>query len=365
MKFIHTADIHLGAEPDSLMPWSSERSGEIEDTFQRLLERAGREETDLLLIAGDLFHRQPRQRDLKELDYWFSQIPHVQIVIIAGNHDYIGPHSFYKNFKWSDNVSFFRKNHLSYIYLREINTLVYGMSYDRSEITEPVYDGIRPLKRFADGRAVPMGCMHILLAHGGDARHIPINKKRLDHAGFDYVAMGHIHHPWIGESGRIAYSGSLEPVASADEGKHGYIRGEILGGQTRVEFVPFASRSYKSEVLEVEPQMTMQEIADRAAVLVDAGGRDNIYKIALNGRRAADLRIEPRYIKRCGRVLSVTDHTVPDFDYDRLAAENADNIIGQYIRQVQAMDISEAMKQKTLDLGVSALYLTGSGEESS
>ena len=66
MRFIHTGDIHLGAAPDSLMPWSLERRGEIRDTFMRLLEEVRREKTDLLLIAGDLFHRQPLKKELRE-----------------------------------------------------------------------------------------------------------------------------------------------------------------------------------------------------------------------------------------------------------------------------------------------------------
>ena len=71
MRFIHTGDIHLGAAPDSLMPWSLERRGEIRDTFMRLLEEAQREKTDLLLIAGDLFHRQPLKKELREVNAEF------------------------------------------------------------------------------------------------------------------------------------------------------------------------------------------------------------------------------------------------------------------------------------------------------
>ena len=90
MRFIHTGDIHLGAAPDSLMPWSAERGSEIRDSFLSLLDEAARDRTDLLLIAGDLFHRQPLKKELRELNYRFSEMPGTQIVLIAGNHDYIG-----------------------------------------------------------------------------------------------------------------------------------------------------------------------------------------------------------------------------------------------------------------------------------
>ena len=32
---------------------------------------------------------------------------------------------------------------------------------------------------------------------------------------------------WLAKSGRIAYSGALEPVDKEDEGPHGYMEGEV------------------------------------------------------------------------------------------------------------------------------------------
>ena len=59
------------------------------------------------------------------------------------------------------------------------------------------------------------------MAHGGDEKHIPIHWETLARAGFDYVALGHIHKPWLSADGRMAYCGALEPVDKNDEGPHG------------------------------------------------------------------------------------------------------------------------------------------------
>lgn len=59
MRFIHIADVHLGASPDAGKKYSEKRKNEIWDSFRKVIEVCRREETDLLLIAGDLFHRQP------------------------------------------------------------------------------------------------------------------------------------------------------------------------------------------------------------------------------------------------------------------------------------------------------------------
>ena len=104
MRFIHTADVHLGAQPDAGPLYSRQRGRELWDTFEHVLHVCEEEKTDLLLIAGDLFHRQPLVRELKELDYLFSGLTHTKVVLIAGNHDYIRTDSNYLDFRWSSNV---------------------------------------------------------------------------------------------------------------------------------------------------------------------------------------------------------------------------------------------------------------------
>ena len=67
MRFIHLADVHLGAVPDRGCPWSSRREEEIWETFRRVIAGIRENPVDLLFIAGDLFHRQPLLRELKEV----------------------------------------------------------------------------------------------------------------------------------------------------------------------------------------------------------------------------------------------------------------------------------------------------------
>ena len=104
MRFIHIADVHLGMQPDAGFPWSEERGEAIWESFRRIIRLAGREKTDFLLIAGDLFQCQPLLRELKEVNDLFASIPETIVVLIAGNHDYVKRESFYRGFDWADNV---------------------------------------------------------------------------------------------------------------------------------------------------------------------------------------------------------------------------------------------------------------------
>ncbi|MBP5159895.1 MAG: metallophosphoesterase, partial [Lachnospiraceae bacterium] len=57
IRFVHTADVHLGMSPDKGCPWENKRRQDIWDTFGRIIDLCNSEEADLLLISGDLFHR--------------------------------------------------------------------------------------------------------------------------------------------------------------------------------------------------------------------------------------------------------------------------------------------------------------------
>ena len=81
MRFIHLADVHLGAVPDKGCPWSKEREEEIWSTFRRVSAGIREDPVDLLFISGDLFHRQPLMRELKEANYLFSTIPGCRVYL--------------------------------------------------------------------------------------------------------------------------------------------------------------------------------------------------------------------------------------------------------------------------------------------
>ena len=170
MRFFHIADVHLGAEPDKGYPWSQDRSREIWDSFRRVIEQAGRDHVDLLLIAGDLFHRQPLARELKEVNTMFSTIPDTKIVLIAGNHDYLRKDSPYRKFPWGKNVWGLWSQEFSHVDFPEMGVRVRGCSYESREIRQPLYDSLKKSGEMP---------VEILLAHGGDEKHIPISRERL------------------------------------------------------------------------------------------------------------------------------------------------------------------------------------------
>ena len=109
MKFIHIADVHLGVMPDQGKPWSEQRARQIWDSFADVIGVAKREKPEFLFVTGDLFHAQPLKKEVREVSRLFGEIPDTQVLLIAGNHDYLREKSYYLADLWPDNVTVFKK----------------------------------------------------------------------------------------------------------------------------------------------------------------------------------------------------------------------------------------------------------------
>ena len=353
MKFLHIADVHLGAVPDSNMPWGVIREEEIWRSFQNIITVCNEEKVDLLLIAGDLFHRQPLIRELKEVNYFFSKLVTAQVAIMAGNHDFVGARSYYQGYEWDKKVHMFLKDTLEIKEFTELGAEVYGFSYLTRDITNPLYDTVK---------AEVNGRFHILLAHGGDEKNIPFNRKKLQDSGFDYIALGHIHKPEM-ISDKIAYSGSLEPLDKNEMGERGYILGEITreeDGKTKtsIRFVPSSLRQYKRMNLAVNQDTTNGALLDQAKEIMKEHGTQHIYSFSIVGVRDETIHFDKEAIKKLGNILEVDDQSVPDYDFDALYRENSDNMIGLFIHKIRENAKQDEVAKKALYYGIEALLVS-------
>ena len=344
MKIIHTADIHLGASPDLGYPWSRKRKEDIWNTWKRLIERVRLEKADLLLVSGDLFHRQPLVRELKEVNYLFSTIPDTTVVLMAGNHDYIKKGSYYPEFPWNKNVIGLWNRECVRVSIPKKNVCVYGCSYYSREVTDDLYQNVRPSGREA---------FHILLAHGGDEKHSPVNRERLAEAGFQYAALGHIHKPQVLLKNRIAFSGALEPIDRNDTGPHGFMKVICTQEGTTAEFVPFASCSYLDLDFDVKEETTQFELEEWVHKAIRVAGEDNIYRVRLRGLRDVKTEFSARRLEQTGNVSEVVDEARPAYDFTELSQIYEGGLIGEYVDCFAGSE--DPVEQKALFYGIEAL----------
>ena len=112
IKFIHTADIHLGKK----LSYSGNPEQELLSLFdsagqkslKRLVELGINKEVDFIIIAGDLYDREARS--VKSSRFFLEQCQKlkekgIKVYIISGNHDPAGRKK--EPFELPDNVFFF------------------------------------------------------------------------------------------------------------------------------------------------------------------------------------------------------------------------------------------------------------------
>ena len=357
MKFLHAGDIHLGAEPESGTALGVVRKGEIWDAFRDIIEICNREKVDLLLLPGDLFHGQPLLREVKEVDYLFSTLSHTRVVMCAGNHDCLLSGSHYYDVTFPDHVTFLMDTHADSVYLPELNTEVFGLSYDTRQISEARYDALR---------STDESRINILLAHGNilcNDKSIPLHRGMLEGAGFDYVALGHIHNR-IEVSPRIAYSGSLEPLNRGETGAKGYILGEITKegnspSNIQWEFVPHAKREYIPLDFPVTADATEFSLCSELFETLRERGLSHMYLITLTGTRAKEVvwnleSITAVLTKYGAHVAELADKTMPDFPVDALREQEQDTLVGRFICRMDSVE-DEKLKCMALQYGLQAL----------
>ena len=237
---------------------------------------------------------------------------------------------------------------ISCVEIPELSLAVYGLSYHAREIRDSRYNHAVPKKRQR---------YEILLAHGGDEKHIPLNLGKMAALGYDYVALGHIHKPWCEEGKNIAYAGALEPIDKNDTGEHGYILGEITEDGCRLRFIPCAVRKYVHLSVSVEKTMTGHALKERVREEIEKQGIQNIYKVVIEGMRDPDISFDLENLENRMQIIEIIDESEPQYDFNQLFAEHPSDMIGFYIRALQKEDMSPVEK-KALFYGIDALLCT-------
>lgn len=278
----------------------------------------------------------------------FKRLANTQVVLCAGNHDYLKKDSYYRTFSWEKHVHMILDGELEAVDLPEIGTAVYGFSYESKERADKPYAG----KKAKGGRPA-----EILMIHGGDERHVPVKKEEVQMLGYDYIALGHIHKPQNIIPGKMTYCGALEPIDKNDTGKHGYIYGEIVDKRCRVKFVPSAVREYVHMEVRATKDMSGSILKEKIKKTIEEKGIENIYKIVIIGFRSPDILFDLQAMDVYGNIIEIVDDTKPSYDFEKLRQQNKDNILGKFIGQLEGYG-EDSVQYRALCEGVQALVET-------
>lgn len=222
MKFIHCADIHLDTPLQGLAEYPGAPLAEIRNAtrraFEKVLDAALSEKVDFLIIAGDLY-----DTGLKSFEsalYFNAQIARLKdagipVYLIHGNHD--AANKLIKQLRPPSNVHIFRASEPQTVFIKGLHVALHGQSFATQEVTEdlaarypaPVPDWFN------------IGVLHTNLSGISDhANYAPCSLDTLRNKGYQYWALGHVHHRQIlCDDPYIVFPGNIQ-------GRHGKEQGE-------------------------------------------------------------------------------------------------------------------------------------------
>lgn len=184
LKITHTSDVHLNDESEGY---------KVRDAFSQVVDTVLETESDLFLIAGDLFDHNEIERDTVEFVYEELARVRCPTVMIVGNHDVWDERSIVKRMdfrKAGPHVTLLNDAQGAQVTLPELHATVWGRCMLDHDRTNRPMAGAPP--RVGD-------YWHIGMAHGlyNDEpdcdRSSLITPEEVEASGFDYLALGHVH----------------------------------------------------------------------------------------------------------------------------------------------------------------------------
>lgn len=269
MRFIHTADWHLGKLFYGQY-LTEEQAWVLRERFLPLVDDV---RPDVILLAGDVYDRSVPPAEAVDLfDEMISEIVgvrHIPFLVISGNHDSSGRLSFGSRLLAAEGL------YMCGDLTRTVRPIILSDAYGdvafapmpyaetadvrRALGDETIHDHEAAMRALSEHllAAIPAGVRRIAAAHDFIAGGAPSDGERpLSIGGADvisadifapyhYTALGHLHGPQkAGGSDLIRYSGSLMKYSFGEaRQKKGVIVGDIDGqGRVTTAFYPLEPR---------------------------------------------------------------------------------------------------------------------------
>ena len=267
IRFIHTADLHLGSPFVGMKGLRKEHWKKLKDStldaFDRLIQYALDKQPDFVLIVGDIYDGEDRsiraqarfQQGMKRLAE--QQIP---VIISYGNHDHLSGN--WTRFELPKNVHAFDDS-VSQFRLETAGgpVIITGFSYGKRHISEAMAEQY-PEAQSTDG-------FHIGMLHGsldGDATHAvyaPFRKEQLLSKQYDYWALGHIHkRQELHQEPSIVYPGNIQGRHRKESGAKGFYEVTLSKRNTSLEFIPASVVQFDRVAVSGKGLLHMNELID-------------------------------------------------------------------------------------------------------
>lgn len=356
MKIIHCSDIHLGASMTTRlsMEQAAARREELLHTFMRMVDYAQNEQIEAILIAGDLLDTD--YADIKTRNVLIDIVashPDIRFFYLCGNHD-------------EDNLL------LSSASLPD-NLFTFTHSWRTFDLGGAKLTGVILGEKNADIYAsltLDPADYNIVMLHGGKTggrdydNPDTVNLDALKHKNIDYLALGHLHTYQTGALDKRAtycYSGCLEGRGFDECGEKGFVVLDLGPEGHTTTFVPFARRKLYEIEVDISYCASLSDFSSAIARALTEPTSGDFVRLVFVGEydensqkyfNIATLEYREKYY-----YFEYKDKTRPRIDIESFRGDIS--IRGEFVRVVEASDLSDDEKREIIMLGLRAL----SGEE--
>lgn len=382
VRFLHLADLHLGAEPGYLGNLAAQRGQDFLDSFARAVDFCLEEALAFVVIAGDCFDSPTPQPDV--FSFALAQFKRlhqagVPVLLVPGNHDAIGqPGSIYAQPEGE-------LQRLVHVVEAPIPTHVLSLPLDPQPVHlySMAWDVRRSQPPFDQFRAIEKPGFHVAVLHAtlegcqygeAHARHVPLTLAGLAQTGMDYIALGHIHAPQVQHAGRIpvVYPGTLEGkrFRPGEEGPRNLVVVSLReDGPPDIARLPWNTRTLRTESLDLSLEAVESE-SELAALIRDRfSDPQSLLRLTLSGNAAWIVDVDSLSQRLSGDFfwLEIDDQS-RIFD-NRVVGEwqQEETIRGLFVRKMQARlrgAVSDDAREEielALKLAVQALNKSAEG----
>jgi exonuclease SbcD len=364
MKFLHTADVHIGAGFKGLGNRGKEQRRQIRETFKKVIDTALSEKVDLVLIAGDLFDSNLQGQDDTDLVIeQFKRLKDIPVCLIGGTHDLIGPNSVLKKCRFNEileNAHLLDKDK-PFMIFNDLELTVYGVSLASNK-------GRRsPLKDLpSEGRSK----FNIAMVHGSyDTGRVEkddwvFSSEEIESSGLNYLACGHWHSYFEipTKKTKALYPGSPEWIAidQTDSGNIVIVQMDA-SGSIRTEKRKIGKRRYEKLVLDADKAFSGDALKIALSKKTDP---DLIMDVEISGMVDLEIKndlgplfeeLEDKFFRL--RFVDNSHIKLGEIDPSKYP-ENV--TIGKFVRLMQekirsAKEAERSIAEESLELGVALL----------
>lgn len=367
IRLVHTADIHLDTPFSSINPrQAAQRCDELRSAFAALMMYVRVNNTDIVLIAGDLFDCDYATRDTVHLlQREFSANHDTRFIIAPGNHDPFTSDSIYASAVFPDNVYIFKSSEVSCFSFDDIGVDVYGYAFTDRRMDKNPLTGFVPEDK-ENGR-IRLLCAHCELGRYGE--YAPISEEELLNCGFDYAALGHIHNTEgiLNSNNRYyGYCGCLEGRDFGECGYKGAISAVLHKGDKNFDAsitgLRFSRRRYEKTECDLSGCHDSDAVYNKISDSLSQYGNDTILRLTLTGNIPSDVSISQNYIKNqlASGLYSLEICDNLSMPADVSALENDPTLRGEYYRVLKDFlnsddDKTRQRAELALRMGLTAL----------